>query len=701
VASEVCLRVTTPQTLAVARVSSSCVCPPGGAHRWGARTGAARSPCNVGLVGCEWPEMPDGDGDRSLVGDAAEGTARVGIAVSWSCCWVELVRSTGHDGGEQGSVAGAVPARCVACQGSQRQLTSTMRHCCVCSLSRALRPRLQLQVTKTAGKTAVTVGGRAGKVVAEEAKDGLMTGARAGSKAAKAKAKNIKISNPMFGGGDTDDLASDLVLAPDDDDDYDDYDDAEGAPPATKAELQIDELSDLRSTFEACDSDKSGGMDLSELITVLRLWEVDRDAGQLGKELMDAAKQGCADQPAGKAQKFQLLLETVGLPWDMLEPPMVANDELNFSEFMYMLNSGVRRSSCRLNHALSCFLLKWPSRLCRCWKTSSQIGKREPSTCGCSAADVRQLELFFLHRSSVPLPSGSHPVAESHCSLATCVSDDTADIDGDGELTKEELHLAIGSLQAGQLTDDEFDQIWGVLNAGGKPFLTFTEFLEGMVTIKTQPELGLRDKFNLTKPNQLMSLVLDTPVAAWEHDQILSDFDALEKVGITVLKRHNEEMSTAQKVRLMERAHAGTIHELHDGQRDRLTALHNKNIWQAFAIGFISCVSGKGLTNCLACLFHISNEHRSDLGIRLPCADHHFHSGKHCHLLAGHRRRDRFGQRHAGSLSEARPRRSARPREVSDVLDHQSLCINHLYHRGDRGPVLFRHEKLRQGGEQT
>jgi hypothetical protein len=112
-----------------------------------------------------------------------------------------------------------------------------------------------------------------------------------------------------------------------------------------------------------------------------------------------------------------------------------------------------------------------------------------------------------------------------------------------------------------------------------------------MVRIKTQPELGLKNKFNLTKPNQLMSLVLDTPVAAWEHDQILSNFDGLEKMGITVLKRHNEEMSTAQRVALMERAQAGTIHELHDGQRERLTQLHNTNIWQAFIIGFISCVS--------------------------------------------------------------------------------------------------------------
>lgn len=148
-------------------------------------------------------------------------------------------------------------------------------------------------------------------------------------------------------------------------------------------------------------------------------------------------------------------------------------------------------------------------------------------------------------------------------------------------------------MQAGQLVDEEFDQIWDALNRKGKPFLSFTEFLEGMVAIKTQPELGLKDKFNLTKPNQLMSLVLDTPVAAWEHDQILSQFDGLEKAGIKVLKRHNEEMTTKQRVALMERARAGTIHELHDGQRQRLTALHNENIRQAFIIGFISCVSGR------------------------------------------------------------------------------------------------------------
>jgi hypothetical protein len=146
----------------------------------------------------------------------------------------------------------------------------------------------------------------------------------------------------MFGGGGgfDDEFASDLVVAPDMS--YDDAQDDKSETDTTRAVLQIDELSDLRSTFEACDSDKSGGMDLSELVTVLRLWEVERDANQLAKELIVAAKEGCANQPAAKAERFQLLLDAIGLPWGMLEPPVLGENELNFSEFMYMLNSGVR-----------------------------------------------------------------------------------------------------------------------------------------------------------------------------------------------------------------------------------------------------------------------------------------------------------------------------------------------------------------------
>ena len=256
--------------------------------------------------------------------------------------------------------------------------------------------------------------------------------------------------------------------------------------------------------------------------------------------------------------------------------------------------------------------------------------------------------------------------------LSNVPADDTADIDGDGELTKDELHLAIGSLQAGQLVDDEFDQIWNVLNSKGKPFLSFTEFLEGMVTIKTQPELGLRDKFNLTKPNQLMSLVLDTPVAAWEHDQILSTFDGLEKAGITVLKRHNEEMSTEQKVALMERAQAGTIHELHDGQRERLTKLHNENIWQAFMIGFISCVS---VAPSALRQLHCCDLHQRCRAVFLSSyccyccfVDHHFDRGEHRDVFDRHRRVLRPLKRYTGRYSRLPTNGSHQPERSGTFL---------------------------------
>ena len=118
-------------------------------------------------------------------------------------------------------------------------------------------------------------------------------------------------------------------------------------PPLTaandsQAELQVDELSDLRSTFEACDSDKSGGMDLSELTTVLRLWGVEEDAQTLATDLIITAKQGYGKMGGSTKSEFQDLVTSIGMPWD-LEDPEVDDMELSFPEFLHLMVSGVRR----------------------------------------------------------------------------------------------------------------------------------------------------------------------------------------------------------------------------------------------------------------------------------------------------------------------------------------------------------------------
>ena len=391
----------------------------------------------------------------------------------------------------------------------------------------------------TAEEVGMKVGAIVGKGVGKAAKEGGKAGKKASQAAAKEgkaqmkkqKEKNAgkpqtQITNPMFN--------NELALADDDDDDDDDDD---GAPPQ-KGELQADELSDLRATFEACDSDTSGGMDLGELTTVLKLWGVGQstsiglavaeDPGTVAAELIMSAKQGYAKMGGSTKSEFQALVDSVGMPWD-IDDPDVEDMELSFPEFMHMMVSGA------------------VDKRVKDWKEG--------------AFHMRLFKSGYT----------------------------TADLDGDGELEKEELALAIGSLQSGKLSESEFDDIWAALNPTGKPFLTFTEFLDGMVTIKTDKSLGLSDKFNLTKPNQLMSLVMDTPVAAWEEKEILSSFDALEKVGMKVLDSNPGEMSTERKEALMRKANAGTIHELEPDQAKSLKALHHKNVMQAFVIGFLSC----------------------------------------------------------------------------------------------------------------
>lgn len=113
---------------------------------------------------------------------------------------------------------------------------------------------------------------------------------------------------------------------------------------AEQGELQLDELSDLRSTFEACDSDKSGGMDLEEWEVVLKLWGVTDEPRAVATELVLAAKQGYAKLGGSTKAEFQALVDSIGMPWG-IEDPVVDDLELSFPEFMHLMVSGVRPSS--------------------------------------------------------------------------------------------------------------------------------------------------------------------------------------------------------------------------------------------------------------------------------------------------------------------------------------------------------------------
>lgn len=111
-----------------------------------------------------------------------------------------------------------------------------------------------------------------------------------------------------------------------------------------QGELQLDELSDLRSTFEACDSDRSGGMDLREWVVVLKLWGVIEDPKSVATELIMTAKEGYSKLGGSTKAEFQALIDSIGMPWG-IEDPDVGVMELSFPEFMHLMVSGVRSTA--------------------------------------------------------------------------------------------------------------------------------------------------------------------------------------------------------------------------------------------------------------------------------------------------------------------------------------------------------------------
>ena len=162
----------------------------------------------------------------------------------------------------------------------------------------------------------------------------------------------------------------------------------------------------------------------------------------------------------------------------------------------------------------------------------------------------------------------------------------TADLDGNNELEFEELSISINSLHTGTLSNQDIEYMWQVMNPDNKPFLTFAEFLEGMVAVQENEKLN--KKIHLFAPDSLMSLVLDTPVSSKEEKMLLEGLSAMELFGMSVLERQVKEMTDEEKTELLVKAQKKEIHVVTEEQRRELQKLHKTNVWQCFIAGLFS-----------------------------------------------------------------------------------------------------------------
>eukprot|EP01052_Picozoa_sp_SAG31_P000915 SAG31_NODE_29_length_32663_cov_14.779695_2_plen_725_part_00 len=301
----------------------------------------------------------------------------------------------------------------------------------------------------------------------------------------------------------------------------------------SKPELDQEELSDLAFAFEACDLDEGGLIDAEELGAVLRVFGANLSAHTV-QGLMTNAKAGRKRKEAAGAGSKKKRKNKKGK--DMT---IESEQDLNFPEFVYLMTE------------------------------DGLIDEYFPNGWGEGAYHMRLLKSAYA----------------------------TADLDGNNELEFEELSTSINSLHTGTLSDQDIEYMWEVMNPAKKPFLTFAEFLEGMVAV--QDNANLNKKFHLFSPDSLMSLVLDTPVSLKEEKELMSGFTAMEKFGMTVLDRQVKEMSDEDKTNLLIRAQKGVIHKLTDEQRKSLKRLHHINVWQCLIAGFFSAAGTAIVENFL------------------------------------------------------------------------------------------------------
>ena len=125
--------------------------------------------------------------------------------------------------------------------------------------------------------------------------------------------------------------------------------------------------------------------------------------------------------------------------------------------------------------------------------------------------------------------------------------------------------------------------MWGLLTDDPKKeFLTFSEFLVGMVRV--QNDKYMHSRFHLFSPDQLMSMVLDTPVSLAEEKKILKTISFMERLGLSVLNTATKTGTAEEQQQLLVRAKEKTLHVMTEEQSKAIRKLRLSNVWICFML---------------------------------------------------------------------------------------------------------------------
>ena len=182
---------------------------------------------------------------------------------------------------------------------------------------------------------------------------------------------------------------------------------------------------------------------------------------------------------------------------------------------------------------------------------------------------------------------------------------DTADVDGDNQLELEELEMVVVAMNPkADVSPEDIQKVWAVLNPQGKEWIPFGEYVEGMIKVKNDPFLSTVVPMDVPNRFQLLSLLIDSPINEDQEKLIFDKMDPLSKGGIKLLRSMGAEEQSKEDIRkTLDQACAGQLHYLTPAQRANVTSVHFWCVFQAFLIAFATCGTAGAWENFLTSHF--------------------------------------------------------------------------------------------------
>jgi len=171
---------------------------------------------------------------------------------------------------------------------------------------------------------------------------------------------------------------------------------------------------------------------------------------------------------------------------------------------------------------------------------------------------------------------------------------DTADVDDDDAVDREELKTVIVALNPRPVSTADLDLLWGVLNPEDKPTLSWTDFLQGIASVRKDGTA--REIMGLATPNQwdLISLLVDLKIQKEEEQELLSGLSFFTASGVKTLQRkQSKELTKAEYTAVLQKVANGQLRNIKKEQADNIVRFHRRVGWLAFLIGLVmNCIFG-------------------------------------------------------------------------------------------------------------